>query len=90
MKNIYIIVGSTGRYDDYIEWNFCAYADKSAADFMCNNLNEKLKELGLYVANHDYYALNEKPKEIMKTFDPKFYCDYTGSSYEAVEVEFRS
>lgn len=44
MRKIYIIVGSSGSYEDVCDWNECAYLDKYKAEEELIGLNEDLNK----------------------------------------------
>ena len=40
MSKIYVIVGSSGSFDSYHEWNVCAYKDRPAAEAFAKELKK--------------------------------------------------
>lgn len=41
MKRIYLVVGSSGSYDDYVSWSECAYLTKEKAEECAKKLDKK-------------------------------------------------
>ena len=76
---IYLVVGQTGEYSDYQEWNVRAFHDKVSAQALCGNLNEWCREKNLHEANKDW-------SRITCPLDPHFQCDYSGTKYIVAEV----
>ena len=85
MANVYVIVGETGAYDSFEQWNVGAFLD----DVMCcdylHELKEWLKEKDI---TDDTFEFAEKPLEDCP-YDSKL-LDYwrdTGVSYRMERLE---
>lgn len=82
MKKIYLVRGRTGEYSDSCEWYVCAYESKESAD-------AHAEALGKQTAHSDQWSW-EKRFAFKTSLDRGFQCDYNGTSYEVVEVDFYS
>ena len=74
------MVGETGEYSDYSEWNVVAFTSEAlASQFrdMCQVEADK-------VNGSDDYRLRHGFKH---AYDTQFYCDYTGTKYRVEMVE---
>lgn len=83
-KFVYIVVGSTGEYEDRTEWNVKAFTSDTTAEALAERLNRWCGEH--HVATGDEKPdlnIEEKPGE-----DPDFRVSYTGTEYgiEAVRL----
>lgn len=94
MKKVYVIVGTTGEYNNSCEWNACAFLDERKAEVFCDGLNIKLKHLGAHVSQDAEKLYRDRTVhanacEVMEKFDKNFRLDYTGTEYEVKEIELR-
>lgn len=89
---IYIVQGSTGEYDDAIDWPVCAYESETKAIERIERLNNLLKKLKLHYKNQSDLDSDERGKRI-EIFhdhadgDKLISCYYIGSDYNYYEVE---
>lgn len=74
---IFIVVGSTGEYSDYSEWNVLGFVDKLKADEMIKKLNNII----------DTTVGRGEIERRLKEIDPVAFIDYTGISYRIDELE---
>ena len=81
---IYLVQGSTGEYDDYQTWLVCAWSTKTLARRHVVTLTKRMSVLGDGIKD-----IFSKETESMRTHDPHFSCDYTGTKYGVIEVEVR-
>lgn len=76
---VWVVVGETGQYSDYTEWN--------VAGFETEQLAEEFKNLCQVEAD----KVNGQGWEVRDGFrhkyDTQFYCDYTGTRYLVAMVE---
>ena len=77
MKKVYIVVGSTGEYSDYSEWNAKAFFDKERANALLDKLRHIIDETT---------GMAELEKKL-RAIDKKAYVDYTGILYRIDELE---
>ena len=88
--NIFVVFGSSGEYSDRNEWMVCAFRSEEAAQKKVTELTEKMQELGVTQANHqfsaEWYDLREEATAKMRQLDENFYMDYTGTSYYIAET----
>jgi hypothetical protein len=75
MKNVYVVMGTTGEYSDRNEWAVMAYLDEAAAQEHVVNADRRAKEL--FATRPDRYSIEKGANE----FDPDMSMDYTGTSY---------
>ena len=81
---IYLVIGTTGEYEDTYEWVSKAFTSKQVAEQFLKKCNDYTYTAPLKAnGNKDYYD----EKWIENSPDPKFYCDYTGARYNLEEVE---
>lgn len=90
---IFVVMGETGIYDGRNEWIVRAYDNEErAADFV-DNLNTTIENFRF--SNHfkDFETLYfnreklEDLEDVMRTLDPHFFMDYTGTRYFYVPVK---
>ena len=77
---IFLVIGSTGEFEDYHEWIVCAYRDIDSAHDHAKKANEEAKEI-----------LNKREKSIINTihqakYDNGMIIDYTGTDYFVEET----
>ena len=75
MKNIYVVMGSTGEYSDRTEWAVIAYHDETAAQEHVVNAERRAKEI--YATRENHYRAEKGINE----FDTDMSMDYTGTFY---------
>lgn len=85
-KTIYVVQGATGEYSDHDYWLFCAFEDKEQAEAMVERLEKTLLEYNLS-SQCDFIDNRDEKIDEVKKLDPKFRCQYTGSSYFCSEIE---
>ncbi len=92
MTKCYIIKGFTGEYADSSEWNVKVFLDEIKAKVYCEGLNNLLKQLGFHASCEKILDSWDDRDNIcsdqVRKFDPKFFCDYTGTYYEISECDF--
>jgi len=75
MEIIYIVVGSTGKYADYAEWNVKAFRNRRDANLFAIECKTYAKDF-----------MEDKTITI-KSPDDFFEMDYTGTWYNIKELE---
>jgi hypothetical protein len=80
MKKIYLVIGSTGEYDDYDEWVVKAFRRKKLALALANKAKARANEL--YPVGRLSYRTSENK------FDPACRMARNGASYVVAEVSF--
>ena len=75
MKNVFVVMGTTGEYSDRNEWAVMAYLDEAQAQEHVVNADRRAKEL--FATRQDHYSIEKGANE----FDPDMSMDYTGTSY---------
>lgn len=85
MTSVHIVMGRTGEYGDANEWLVRAWGEKADADALAARLNSWCEEHKFAQSTPKLEAWDgaERPTE-----DPKFSCQYTGTSYSVTEVPF--
>lgn len=84
MKNVFVVMGSTGEYSDRLEWAVMAYLDEAAAQEHVINAERRAKEI---------FALRKgwrMPEGVKNEFDLNMDMDYTGTSYFIYTVPLAS
>lgn len=84
MKQVHIVMGTTGEYSDRNEWAVKAYLDESLAQEHVNNAERRAAEI--YATRENRYRVEKGVNE----FDPKMGMDYTGTHYYLMSVELIS
>ena len=84
MKNVFVVIGTTGEYSDRNEWAVMAYLDESAAQEHVVNADRRAKEI--FATRADRYSVERGANE----FDPDMSMDYTGTSYFIYTVPLAS
>ena len=92
---IYIISGTTGDYNDILEWDVCAYMDRNLAETRVYKLLDTLKKYNLKTTvksygNVDYDKLNLNVTKFKQDEhgDSNMFYDYTtGTQYNIRELE---
>ncbi len=72
----WVVIGSTGEYEDFHEWNVVVYTNKAVA--------EKHMKLANKEAKNPKYVKDDMQKN---PYDEQFHMDYTGTSYDIEELE---
>jgi len=78
--SVWIVVGETGQYSDYSEWNVAAFTTEELANHfrdLCQNEADKAN------GSKDY----EIRAGFKHAYDTQFYCDYNGTKYRVAMVE---
>ena len=91
---IYIVTGTSGSYEQQIQWNVCAFTSEAEANERIYKIRTKMIEFGFAFNNEDYFSIpyhqmQSKIDEFKNDpdCDPDFdYC-YTGTDYEVNELE---
>lgn len=83
MIEIYVVIGSTGQYDDRYEWVARAFTSQEAAQDFVNEASA--------IARREFQRAKESPLGFWSyvrkhELDPNFSLDYTGTSYDYKEV----
>jgi hypothetical protein len=79
--SVWIVVGETGEYSDYSEWNVAAFTTEELANHfrdLCQGEADKVSE-----RKKDYTFR----RGFKHAYDTQFACDYTGTSYRVEMVE---
>jgi len=80
MKTIYIVVGGSGQYEDYFEWDVKAFISKAKAEELLKILEEELKR----VVEHNKMVCEKHP---LPKNDGSFR-DRRGRAHEGWKEEF--
>lgn len=81
MKNVYVVMGSTGEYSDHNEWPVKAYLNVKSAEKHVIDVSRRADEL--IVIHGGYHNVPDGSNE----FDPQMRIDYTGVNYSIWPVE---
>ena len=81
MSKVYVIIGQTGQYDDYREWNVIAFKHKTKANNYLKLVQDKADEI--YEKQRNRYSFNERDNE----YDPRMSMDYNGTKYTIEELK---
>lgn len=71
---IFLVMGSTGEYDDYHEWVVCAYRDYDSAEYHAKMANDECTKLHEENNGKTYI-------KIKSVFDENMQIDYGGAKY---------
>ena len=85
MKQIYIVIGNTGEYSDFRQWNVCAYMSEKSARARVTELDMLMKSIG---AKWDQDGCVEAMRNNERG-DRSFEIDYTGTTYYYNVVELK-
>ena len=79
---VYVVIGSTGEYSDYMQWYVCAYQDKSRADKHAQAAYDEAVKIDKERKSRYHSPTRTNP------YDPKMRMDYTGTKYcvDAVDL----
>lgn len=102
MKSVWVVVGRTGEYSDAHEWAFGYYVTEAEAEVAAEALEYAFRvflggsEGPLPMDPDDkertgYYKtattkVLDKAEKSMKSIDPDFSLDYTGTCYEVCKI----
>lgn len=76
---VWVVVGETGEYSDYSEWNVAAFTDERQAEAFkdaCQREAEKVNGKHCEIRNGFRHA-----------YDTQFHCEYSGTSYRVDMVQ---
>lgn len=76
----YIVMGSTGEYEDHFTWPARVCLEKDTAEMLAKDFNKILEDLGVHRNSGTNMQYHEFDREQI-TFDPNFGLDYTGANY---------
>lgn len=79
-KVVYLVVGETGEYSDREEWPVAVFSDEDKAKLF--------RDLCAEVVKGSERTSHEKRTKLKSPYDPNLRVDYTGTSYDVVEVPF--
>ena len=82
MKNIYVVFGQTGEYEDYSQWSVQAFKSETSAKKFAEKCQAWVDE---NIDKNEYWKTPTKSKHPL---DPKFWIDYTGTSYLVRAIPF--
>ncbi len=80
MREIYVVIGTTGEYSDKTEWPVKAFFDLSKAEDVVVKATARAAELD--AKRESRYRAGEEKNE----YDPNMQMDYTGTWYEIMKV----
>lgn len=84
---IYIVMGSTGEYEDYTTWVSKCFLDKHLADqFKINCQIYADRCINKYNSKENDFC-HKQNKVMDESPDPFFSIDYTGTDYSIIERE---
>ena len=82
LGSVWIVIGETGVYSDYSEWNVAAYPNEEEA----NKHRDAAQAEAEKVNGKDYTIRNG----FKNAYDSQFASDYTGTHYRVEMVELHS
>lgn len=82
MRQIFVVMGSTGEYSDRHEWAILAYTDETLAQTHVQLAEAWDRENGLTWSRLAW----ERRIDLVSPYDPAYSRDYTGTSYYIVAV----
>lgn len=77
--NVWIVVGSSGEYSDFTQWNVKGYTDKAKAEEHARLANE-FENTVRRAPGVGYYNMPKNP------YDADCRRDYTGTDYDVVGI----
>jgi hypothetical protein len=83
--SIYIVQGATGDRSDPVEWLVYAFWTEAEAQSYCDLLTAERQKLGPPGGQVRFIA-----EGVMRSFDPNYSEDYTGTSWWVSRIELRS
>ncbi len=85
-KYVWLVLGSTGDYEDYCDWSVRAFLTKEGADRFCCKLKKWAEEHGATRKNDGIWSWRgpENPD------DPEMQVSYTGVYYSVHQVELEN
>jgi len=83
---IYLVVGDTGAYSDYTQWNVCYYHDQEQAELHARLANDWLRGQKLHLTQESRMIPYEDRQDVKNPFDSACEIDYTGTNYFVEEV----
>lgn len=86
MKEIFVVIGSTGEYSDRSEWCVAAVETEDAAKRYVAALDVQYQSIPQHMRD-DRWDHEDEIKAIM-TLDPEFSMDYTGTRYHYHAVNY--
>ena len=86
MKKIFIVEGRTGEYSDSRDWPVKAFASEAAANELVDKLVAWLREHKVWMQSRKIEG--NRWKLAACPLDPNFSCDYTGTDYFVLPVDF--
>lgn len=81
----YIIMGTTGDYEDAYDWPARVFLEKATAEKVCEDFNAWLREHNIHYERGQFL---EGYADVVVPFDPYFSTDYTGAKYHVTECIF--
>jgi len=92
MSKAYVVMGTTGEWDDFREWPVKAFAHEGKAHLHALRASQRARELQLKNDDLDDDFLfcmdgNTSP-ETTNEYDPEMALTYTGTKYFVVELPF--
>lgn len=78
MDYVYVVIGWTGEYSDYTQWEVAAYTDKDAAEAHAGAAGRAVAGSG----QMEY----EEQEALTNPYDPNMKMYYTGTEYRVVAV----
>lgn len=85
---IFLVVGNTGEYSDYVHWNVRAFEREEDA----LTLSTKLNEIGSFHGQRIYPLArrNEIRTRLNEAGDPNAEVDYNGTEYRVEKMELQA
>lgn len=75
----YVVIGTTGEYSDRSEWPVAVVASEQAAESYITALDQQYQRMPRRWHGRSWEYQDEIRAHM--SLDPKFHCDYTGTSY---------
>lgn len=85
-QTLYVVMGTTGEYSDRSEWPVRAFATEAGADAFVSELDEWLRVHRVHMDQRGELPNYHDRGLLAPELDPKFECDYTGTSYWIMTV----
>ena len=85
---VYIVMGQTGEYSDLNEWPVAAFHSEAKAAERVAELDVWLRVNKFHSDGQVEWSWSELERIGKPQFDPNFTCDYTGTNYYLIAVEY--
>lgn len=90
MSSVYIVVGTTGEYDFYVEWNVKAFLDPARAAALAETLNQCCRNYHCSASGPRFLCkrnIRDACEITLKQLgDTQAQVEYTGTSYSVLTL----